>query len=215
MTVLKRLHAKLVALREWFLDAAPASYGIAHGFVLAKPLDKSDLRRIEEAAGVSFPSEYRSFLLRFGDGNVGPGWFYRLAKGLTPASKQPFPLTKPFLGRCAPTYQRLSEKLQREEFGRLSNEWDIIPKHDGVLSICDYGCSMYGALILNGPFKGRVWMLSGDVAYYGPFGGSEGLHDEYAPCEWEPTDTPKDYSFFEWYESWLDGQLKIADLADH
>ena len=80
------------------------------------------------------------------------------------------------------------------------------------MSICDYGCALYGKLILTGPYRGRVWNLSGDAAYYGPFGGAEGLHDEFAPCEDEPTDDPRDYTFLEWYESWLDGQLKFAGL---
>ena len=71
-----------------------------------------------------------------------------------------------------------------------------------------YGCAIDGVLVLNGPFCGRVWFVTGDAAYYGPFGGAELLHDEEAGDSWEPTETPKDYSFFEWYESWLDGQLK-------
>jgi hypothetical protein len=215
VTLLDRFDAKIAALREWFNDTDPPSYGIAHGFALANPMDEANLHRIEEEAGVALPAEYRSFLLRFGDGEVGPGWYHRLRKGLTPASNRPFPLTKPFLGCCSPAHQRLSKDAQWEDFRQLSSEWDRIPKHDGVLAICDYGCAMHGVLILNGPLCGRVWMLSGDAAYFGPFGGSEGLHDEYTPSEWEPTDTPKDYSFLEWYESWLDGQLTVADLADH
>src|SRR5664279_159586 len=98
MTVLDRFEAKLVALREWFVDNDPPSYGIAHGFALAEPMEETEVQRIEEEAGVSLPVEYRSFLLRFGDGEVGPGWYHPLRKGMTQASKLSFPLTKQLLG---------------------------------------------------------------------------------------------------------------------
>jgi hypothetical protein len=214
MTVLDRFEAKLAALRTWLVENNSSSYGIAHGFAFANPVKESRLRRIEEEVQISLPPEYRDFLLRFGDGQVGPGRFHSFEKGLTSKSRQPFPLTKPFLGSCSPEHQCLSQEAQSNNFQKLFIEWELIPKQDGVLLICDYGCAMYGALILNGPFYGRVWILSSNAAYYGPFGGSEALHDEYAPCEWVPTATPKDYSFFEWYESWLDGQLKDADLTE-
>jgi SMI1 / KNR4 family (SUKH-1) len=201
VTTLDRFNAKLRALRS-------------PGFATAEPMAESDVRRVEEEAGVSLPPEYREFLLRFGDGQVGPGHFRRLREGLTPGSRRPFPLASPFLACCSPAHQRLSEEAQWEEYRRLAREWEAIPKDDGALSICDYGCAIYGRLILNGPFRGKVWVLSGDAAYYGPFGGSEPLHDESALAEWEPTFSPRDYSFAEWYESWLDGQLKLAGLAD-
>jgi hypothetical protein len=215
VTILDRFDAKLRALRSWFDETRPPSHGIAHGFATAEPMTEQAVRRIEEERGVSLPAEYRSFLLRFGDGQVGPGRFRRVREGLTPASKQPFPLSEPFLGCCSPAHQRLSKEAQWEEYKQLSEAWDRIPTDAGILSICDYGCAIYGALVLNGPFCGKVWVLSGDAAYYGPFGGSEVMHHEDAPTEWEPTDAPRDYSFSEWYESWLDGQLEAAGLADH
>jgi hypothetical protein len=214
MTVLDRFEAKLRALRSWFEETHPPSYGIAHGFATKGPMAELEVRRAEQEAGVSLPPEYRAFLLRFGDGQVGPGWFRRVREGLAPASIRPFPLVAPLLGICSPEHQRLSQEAQSREYGQLLKQWESIPKDDGVLSICHYGCAIYGHLILNGPFRGNVWILHGDTAYYGPFGGSEPLHDESASAEWQPTDTPRDYSFYEWYENWLDGQLKTAGLAD-
>jgi hypothetical protein len=214
VTDLDRFDAKLRALRSWFAESRPPPYGIAHGFATAGPLVEPEIRRIEVEMSVSLPAEYQSFLLRFGDGRVGPGWFRRVREGLTAASKRPFPLSRPFLGCCWPAHAKLPKETQQAEYKPQLEAWEPIPKADGVLSICDYGCAIYGALVLNGPFRGKVWVLSGDAAYYGPFGGSEALHDEYAPVEWEPTASPRDYSFFEWYGSWLDGQLKMAGLAD-
>lgn len=215
MTVLDRFDRKLHALRSWFEKSRPPSYGIAHGFATAGPMAEFEVHRIEQEAGVSFPPQYRSFLLRFGDGLVGPGWFHCAREGLTQASSRPFPLSEPLLGTLSPAHQRLPKEAQWEDYKRLLEVWEQIPHHDGILLICNYGCAIYGALVLNGSFRDKVWILCGDNAYYGPFGGSEPLHDECAPTEWEPTDSPRDYSFFEWYEHWLDGHLKIAGLAEY
>lgn len=213
MTVLDRFKTKLHALRSWFEENHPPSYGIEHGFILAEPLTEATIQQIEGQFGVTLPPDYRAFLKRFGVGRVGPGnYFYHVEEGLNAASFQPFPLARPYLGTCSPEHNQLTKDAQWEDYGRLLKEWEAIPKDRGVLQLSDYGCAIYGVLVLNGLFCGKVWILSGDAAYYGPFGGAEALHDECAPTEWEPTDAPKDYSFFEWYESWLDGWLKIAAI---
>ena len=88
--------------------------------------------------------------------------------------------------------------------------WNRIPINDGVLLICDYGCAIYAVLVLNGPYSGQVWLRIDDQVYYGPFGGSEILHEESASLEW--SECPREYTFFEWYESWLNMRLKMAGL---
>lgn len=118
------------------------------GFAPVHPTTESEVRRVEEDAGVALPQEYREFLLRFGDGQVGPGRFRRLREGLTPGSRRSFPLAAPFLGCCSPGHQRLPKDTQWEEYRRLLKDWEAIPKDDGVLSICEYGCAIYGRLIL-------------------------------------------------------------------
>jgi SMI1 / KNR4 family (SUKH-1) len=219
VNVLDQIGDKLRALREWFAATRPSpdgsGYGIAHGFVTADPMPEAEVRAVEVEFGVSLPPEYRAFLRRFGDGEVGPGWFHPVRLGLTAASRHPFPLAQPFLGCESPAYRALPTADEQGEYRRLQAEWESVPKDDGVLFICDYGCAMYGQLILNGPFGGQVWVLAGDAAYYGPFGGSEGHHDEDFAGQGGPTWSPRDYTFFEWYESWLDGHLKLAGLMGH
>ncbi len=48
MTTLDRLDAKLRALRSWFEASHPPSYGIAHGFATAGPMEEPEVQRIEE-----------------------------------------------------------------------------------------------------------------------------------------------------------------------
>jgi hypothetical protein len=212
--VLDRLEANLASLRTWCEEGKPLPFiDEGHDFDVGPPMEEAELQAIERSYDVTLPSEYRAFLARFGDTSVGPGNpFRRLNEGLTAKSKNRFPLAEPFLGACSIAHQRLSNERQWEVYGELLKQWEPIPKEDGVLAISDYGCAICGVLILNGPYCGKVWILQGDTAYYGPFGGSEPLHDESWPPEWTPTDQPRDYSFLEWYENWLNARLKMAGL---
>ncbi len=213
MTALDRIADKFRVLNERLKDHAQPGWTLAPGFVLAQPLAESAIQEIERRYGVTLPAEYRAFLKRFGDGTVGPGnVFFRFRDAVTEGARQPFPLSRPFLGLESPELRGLPEQGRWQAYGPLLKEWEAIPQNHGAIRICDYGCGMQGVLIVNGPFCGKVWMLSGDAAYYGPFGGAECLHDETAPND-EPTETPRDYSFLEWYENWLDGQLKMTGLV--
>jgi len=214
LMALNRIEEKLSALRVWAEEGKPLPFiDEGHDFVVGEPMAEEVLHAIERQYQVTLPDEYRAFLRRFGDTTIGPGnRFRRIREGLTDRSRQSFPLVKPFLGTCSPSYQRLPNQQQWVVFKDLLEQWQRIPREDGVLCISDYGCSMYGVFVLNGPYCGQVWMLAGDAAYYGPFGGSEPLHDESALADWLPTETPREYSFFEWYESWLDVRIKMAGL---
>jgi SMI1 / KNR4 family (SUKH-1) len=212
MTALDRIEANLAALRVWAEEGKPLPFiDEGHDFVIGEPMREVELLAIERQFQVTLPTEYRAFLGRFGDTTVGPGnRFRRIREGLTAGSKESFPLAKPFLGTCSPSHQMLSNEREWDAFQDLLEQWGRIPKDNGVLCISDYGCAMYGVLVLNGPNCGQVWFLAGDAAYYGPFGGFEALHDESAAADCKPSETPREYSFFEWYESWLDVRLKMA-----
>jgi hypothetical protein len=208
-TRLDRLATKLGRLREGY-ERDPKFFYVVGGFITGPPSSEEQIRQVEREYGLVLPQEYRAFLLHFGDTGTGPGnAFSRLNEALTPNSREPFPLAGPFLGCASPRHHRLPQSERSEDYGRLLRDWERIPLDHGVLKLSDYGCAIYVVLILNGTFRGKVWMISGDAAYYGPFGGAEALHDEGAgEGEWEPTEAPKDYPFLEWFESWVDGQLK-------
>ncbi len=214
MTVLDRIDANLAGLRTWAEEGKPLPFiDEGHNFVVGPPMKEAELQAIEANYELTLPPEYRAFLARFGDTSVGPGnLFHGVQKGLGAKSKNRFPLADPFLGTLSPEHQRIAQDRQWDDYGRLLKLWNAIPKEDGVLAISDYGCAIYGVLILNGPFRDKVWIQSGDAAYYGPFGGSEPMHDESWPPEWTPKEHPREYSFLEWYMSWLNPKLKMAGL---
>lgn len=203
MEILDRFDTKIQTLRSW-VQSHPSSWIIEHQFTPATPLSESELQQIEQEYEIALPPEYRAFLQRFGDVDFGPGnQFYRVREGLSAASRHRFPLDEPFYGCELPAFQN-------EQYSELLKQWNAIPKDNGVLSICDYGCAIYANLILSGRFRDRIWLLSGDAAYYGPFGNAELFHDETLR---EPTHPPRNYSFFEWYEHWLDNQLERTQIA--
>jgi hypothetical protein len=213
MTALDRIAENWKQLRSLPRSGSPGGLsGDQPGMAAPEPMEETILQGIEQEFEVSLPEEYRSFLLKFGDGRVGPGTMRTVREGLSCASKRTFPLSSPVLGSGAFSYQELSSEQQQGELEALFRAWDAIPKEDGVARLCDYGGGIYGVLVLNGPYRGRVWMLQADTGYYGPFGGSEPLHDESVTISWNPSDHPRDYSFLEWYESWLNGKLKMAGI---
>jgi hypothetical protein len=214
-TALDRIDAGLAGLRMWAEEGKPLPFIDEGGdFVVGPPLEEADLRAIEGKYDLELPPEYRGFLARFGDTSVGPGnLFRRVSDALTAKSRNRFPLAEPLLGTLSPEHQKIEQAKQWDDYGRLLDLWKPIPKEDGVLAISDYGCAIYGVLIVDGRYRDQVWIQSGDAAYYGPFGGSEPLHDESWPPDWKATQHPREYSFLEWYESWLNVRLKMAGLV--
>ena len=209
MQPLDRITEKLETLHKWHEGHSPLCNCPEHGFVVGHSLAEEEIQKLEKQYGLSLPEEYRVFIKQFGDVSVGPGsYFYRLQDVISENASNPFPLEKPFLGKLSPDFQKIPEEKQWDAIVFLMREWKIIPKDHGIILLSEYSRAIYGVLIINGPNRGNIWLYSGDAPYYGPFGGAEGLHDPSASTEWKSTYTLKDYTFFEWYESWLDGMLK-------
>lgn len=96
------------------------------------------------------------------------------------AARRPFPCTVPLLGD--------------------SDDGDRLLVPDGSLFLADYGCAIAARLVLNGPFRGDVWVLDGSAGGYVPFGMKHALHSPNG----ERADAPMDSAdFLDWYEDWL------------
>jgi hypothetical protein len=199
--ILDRIAAKFSVLRDAW-KRKPERFDM--DFSVAPELNEAALKQVEFEYQLSLPVEYRAFRLRFGDTTAGPGnVFYGLRYGLRANSHKPFPLDLPLLGECAPNFKELTG----DDHLRARSEWDAVPKDHGVIEIDGYGCAIDAFLIVNGPYCGRVWIQQGDCYYYGPYGGYEVLDG--ADEVWAPKDPPKDYSFLDWYEHWLDLRLAL------
>lgn len=205
MSAIERIKEKLTQLRErdtkfWVMDAD------RHKYQLSPPLSEEVIANWEARAQVKLPEEYRLFLCELGEGPAGPGLGMRklTETNITPHLKQPFPLVEPFLGLGSIDTSKLDPEQEWETYKEFAAEWGKIPA-DGSLLLTHYGCDIYGKLILNGKYCGEIWIREGYSPSYSPFGYSVHLHDpDQNPC----TDLPKHFTFFQWYEHWLDAALK-------
>jgi hypothetical protein len=204
MSAIERIKEKLTQLRQsdtklWVTDAN------MHKYQLSPPLSEEVIANWEARAQVKLPEEYRLFLRELGEGPAGPGFGMRklTEMNLTPYLKEPFPLIEPFLGLGSIDTSKLDREQEWEAYKKFVDEWDKIPD-GGILYLTDYGCDIYGGLVLNGKYRGQIWICESNSPSYCPFGYAVHLHDpDQDPC----ADIPKDFTFFQWYEHWLDGAL--------
>ena len=65
-----------------------------------------------------------------------------------------------------------------------------LPNVNGILPLTTEGCTYYSYLVLNGEQKGKVWLLN----------NADGF-------DTIPAGLTREFSFFDWYENWLDEKL--------
>jgi hypothetical protein len=155
----------------------------ARGIEVNAPASEAQVRAYEERHGVLLPSEYRSFLIRIGNGGAGPPAYGLAALGTVASDMLP---------EERATWLKLPDILKPFPFtthwvwdvGDVSREGTSEQLNHGSLYIGNDGCGMYWHLIVTGPDRGIPWMLSG-----------EGI---------QPV-CPK-RGFLQWYEDWLDGR---------
>lgn len=103
------------------------------------------------------------------------------------APSRPFPCAAPFLGDAADPPASAAEA-----------DLSLVP--DGSMFLADYGCGIGARIVLNGPFRGDVWVLDESAGGYVPFGMMHVLHS----ANGERADGPRErYDFLDWYEDWL------------
>jgi hypothetical protein len=146
------------------------------GVRLNSVISEAAIFEVEERAGVLLPTDYREFLLYVGNGGDGPP-----AYGLCSLNKLPpdYTMTLPDCSKPFPFTQAWVW-----ETGETSAEGGQDDARQGILILGTDGCAQYWVLVVNGPDRGKVWMLA-DVGVTPLF----------------PAMT-----FLEWYEAWLDGK---------
>ncbi|MDB5346613.1 MAG: hypothetical protein JWP89_4990 [Schlesneria sp.] len=171
------------------------------------------------------------------EGNVIDPWefrFYLLARDYASDGKagrdclhRPFPLDKPF--RVIPDeawrrgWQNWTDADQ-EDFARRKEFFQTIPRNDGAIEVCSFDDYNSFYLVLNGPFRGHIWIHD---AVEGDFVPASMRRDRLEADVEEP---PKPFSvsaiterlfertrlpppadsftFTQWYEHWLDKALE-------
>jgi uncharacterized protein (TIGR02996 family) len=186
---LDRVRAKIDRLRaaDPDMSISGARWGTSgHEYQMNPPLAECDLLDFELRHGLTLPGEYRAFLLRVGNGRVGPS--YGLFP-LEPAAERP-ELRKPFGVTPAET----DTIAAAARTARETKSWKAVPKfrrewwRRGYLRLANNGCGNYSVLVVNGPMRGEVW--------------TEG--DRFVPHR-DRAGFPQ--GFLAWYEEWLDRWL--------
>jgi uncharacterized protein (TIGR02996 family) len=186
---LSRIRTKIDQLRA--LDTGFRVFGArwpdaGHEYLLNPPLAETELIDFELRHGNTLPAEYRAFLLRVGNGRVGPG--YGLAVlDLTadlPRLRMPF----------GPTPADADSLAAAARAAQETGNWLAIPpfrhawSQRGYLRLAHNGCSNYTAIVVSGPRRGEMW--------------NENLR--FVP---HPERDGRPEGFLAWYEGWLDRWL--------
>ena len=189
-----------------------------HRYKLNPCISQAKLQAFEQKYNIRLPQDYRQFLLSIGNGGAGPG--YGLF-GIGYKSEMTRILQKEgkdFLGQIFPgedffeeddeDFEDEDEDLEDEE---IESENYLI---QGTITIAHYGSGLYAQLVITGNQRGNVWISDrannneGEI-YPATPNFCCMFHGEDDDCESE--DELQIFSFYEWYEDWLNRSLALID----
>ena len=159
---------------------------LGHAYQIGPPIPEPALIGFEIRHGVCLPGEYRAFLLRVGNGGMGPG--HDGVRPLDPAAdygelRQTFPRTNREAAELSVAFRRA---VQTRDYAGLPHQ-DLDDCETGTIFLSDLGCGAYSCLVVRGEQRGWLW-AAGGLCF--PKAGADG----------------RPVGFFDWYEGWLDRQ---------
>ncbi|MFC1529748.1 SMI1/KNR4 family protein [Gemmatimonadota bacterium] len=146
--------------------STPSLFGIEEWIRQNKPsllprLDKVQVLEFEQANGVELPTDYRTFITTVCDGGAFGPEYGLLPLGAVPKhnachegslsghrAARPFPFTEEWVWE---------DEEQTDDRDRRIEETT-----HGTLVLGEEGCGAYWALIVTGPCRGEVWLLTGE-----------------------------------------------------
>jgi hypothetical protein len=203
---LEKIKTKLNELKR--LDKGFSLFGSPrHQYHLNPTLTLEKIQQFEQSYQVKLPSEYVQFVTELGNGGAGPFYGlepfenvlyddldYKRPNSLLNPSK-PFLHTQPWNLEFQPTAQ---EDKDEEEYEKQRQTFEEVyfdkEQMNGVIAICNYGCSVSLNLVVNGDEYGNIWTDD-----RGSDGGIRPSHE---------LGNKEKVTFLNWYELWLDNSLK-------
>jgi hypothetical protein len=123
---------------------------------------------------------------------------------------KPFPLSSPFRSITDQMWDveipnwdgplKAQHQVNRQRFAE-------IPLSDGAIRIAHYGSAIYALLILNGPFRGQIWLQDPNIGDYVPASMRIDLHDSTVKVEHSYHPHHNAPSFSDWYTHWLNAAV--------
>lgn len=173
-----------------------------HKYKFNQTKSEKELIDFEENNGIKLPIEYKEFLMQIGNGGAGPyyglepienGLFadldYKNENNLNDLSK-PFPHSKHWnldFGEVTDENEGAYFKQKDEEY--YQNKWA-----NGLLRVSNFGCGVSMNLVVNGKEYGNLWVddrCNDQGIYPNPY-----------------IENRKRITFLDWYELWIDTELK-------
>lgn len=192
----------------------------SHNFELLPALSEAQVLEAENQLGVTFPIEYRTFLLEVGAGGAGP--FYGIFSLVKiegewtwdgdggDMSKNP---EKPWRHDThwnlddhevwALHPDEVDEELTDDEYDERYDDWDekFIEVYwdykwtEGGICLCHEGCALRDWLVVTGEQRGQIWW--------------DGTADRVGLQPWEDKENDnKRITFYGWYMRWLEAAEK-------
>src|ERR1700730_8023674 len=197
------------------LRNSPASLTVfgstEHRFNTNPVLPEKSVRDFEELHRIALPKDYRSFLLRVGNGGAGPGYgIFKLGEmddgfehkawsendGFIGVLSEPFPHRGPWNDLSGePVYDESREDDPEWEvdYERKLNAWEdrywnsaVV---NGAVPLCHLGCALRQWLVVTGPEVGNVW------------DDYRTDHEGLKPVQRNGRER---VTFLQWYRSWID-----------
>lgn len=199
-----RIREKLKTGQE--LDRKFEVFGAkSHRYKIGNPVAEAVIEKFEEKYEVILPSCYRSFVLQIGNGGPGEygsgaGPFYGIfpfGEGVHEIVEGEFRLDQAgFLdpGMTDENWNSVVKRLRDDSISDEEYEAELARIYSGVLPIGSQGCTYCHALILSGPFRGRV--VNVDLGLQRPRFCFEN-------------------NFLDWYERWLDEVIAGTLISDN
>lgn len=213
MNKVLQLQKKLTQLA--ILDATFEVFGSeSHQYQLTPCLSHKDIQVFESRYNITLPSEYQNFLLEIGNGGAGPGY------GLSGIEYEDVIPEKLY----QENYEILSKPFSLTEAWNdldliVNNNTDFVTNNDtyfddkfiqGTLTITNYGCGIYGMLVITGEQSGKIWIddrTNDNGIYPATLSFCHAFHDTDTDDLYPNNYEEQPLSFYDWYEDWLNRSL--------
>lgn len=196
MDKMKIIADKISELKS--LDKTFSVFGAyAHKYLFNHKISLNEIEDFEKEHQITLPTDYRDFILTFGNGGCGPDYgILTLKTGILdiphyPSESDLIKLSNEFRFN---TFWDL-EYSPEDDFESWQNEYENSKWCDGMLRICHQGCGIFLNLVITGNERGNIWVddRANDGGIY-PYNFHLGK---------DKTD------FFNWYIDWINKSLEF------
>lgn len=205
--------------RKWQIEDS-------YPYHLQPPHTEKDIAKFEAKHEIRLPDDYRQFLLEVGSSGVGPlsALYSPITQMATPeelealdekdtiSDDEALPLDALPLIDLNLKFLFTEPTIDAYEFVAAQG-FDDVDMHRGQITLSEYGGGTWHGLIITGKCRGEMWYLESRM--YRPIQIRNDSHFELNPDDQEQPMIEPRITFTQWYEAWLNRQIRIAQEHWH